>query len=66
MRIILNGRAIEAEEGLNVQDLMRDHHLKADGVIVVVNEAVIAEGMWASTVLAVDDRIELLSLVAGG
>lgn len=66
MRIVLNGRATEAEEGLSLRDLISFHRIKLDGAIVLVNEAVVPEGMWAGTVLAADDRIELLSLVAGG
>lgn len=66
MRIIINGRTREMETGTSLADLILSCNVKAEGAIVVLNDAVVAEEAWARTMLAPDDRAELLSLVAGG
>jgi sulfur carrier protein len=66
MKTILNGRTIEIGPGLSLSDLVRSYELKADRVIVSVNDKVVKRDCWAETTVEEGDRIEFVSLVGGG
>ncbi|OPY74754.1 MAG: Sulfur carrier protein ThiS [Syntrophorhabdus sp. PtaU1.Bin153] len=66
MRLLVNGKVMETREHTNLRDLIGSCNVKPGGIIVVVNETVVAEDIWTDRVLTDGDRIELLSLVAGG
>lgn len=66
MKVLVNGKSMEAKACMNLRDLISSFNMKPGGIIVVVNETVVAEDIWTDRVLTDGDRIELLSLVAGG
>ncbi|OPY72339.1 MAG: Sulfur carrier protein ThiS [Syntrophorhabdus sp. PtaU1.Bin050] len=66
MKLLVNGKTMEAREHINLRDLIGSCNVKPGGIIVVVSETVVAEDIWTDRVLTDGDRIELLSLVAGG
>lgn len=66
MKIIVNGTAMNAEEKASVLEFLSSCRLKVENVIVLVNDAVIKPPLWAETMLAEGDHLELVSLIGGG
>ncbi len=66
MKVIVNGKTIETEERASVLELLGSCGLKAENVIVLINDMVVKPPLWTETVLAEGDHVELVSLVGGG
>jgi sulfur carrier protein len=66
VKTLLNGRTVEIEEGLSLQDLITAHRLKAGAVVISVNDRVVRPVEWNRTTINEGDCIELVSLVGGG
>lgn len=66
MRITANGKAMEVAENTNLHDLIQSSKVKADTIIVVLNDVVVKKDLWTETVLKENDCMELVFLVGGG
>ena len=66
MKVTVNGKAMEVTENRNLYDLLQSSKVKADAIIVVLNDVVVRKDMWTETVLNEGDCMELVSLVGGG
>ncbi len=66
MKIILNGKTVDVEEGLSVADLVKRRKFNSNVIIVEYNYEVIKKEAWAQTRLKEGDRLEVLQLVGGG
>ncbi len=66
VKVLVNGKAMDAEEKTNVQEFLGSCRLKAENVIVLVNDVVVKPHLWTETTLAEGDHIELVSLIGGG
>jgi sulfur carrier protein len=66
MKVIVNGKAMEVTENTNLYDLLQSSKVKADTIIVVLNDVVVRKDMWTETVLKEGDCMELVSFVGGG
>ena len=66
MKITLNGATHELEPGSTVEQAVAAVTSETRGVAVAVNEAVVARGEWATSVLEPGDRVEVLIAVQGG
>lgn len=66
MTIIVNGQSVEVQAGSSLADIVLVIGSKAKGAIVVLNETVVPENLWTAVPVNLGDRLELLSLVAGG
>lgn len=66
MRILLNGEPRDLDEGLTVEALVRELGLRPERVAVERNRLVVRRADWATTVLAADDVLEVLTFVGGG
>lgn len=66
MRILLNGEPRDLDEGLTVEALVRELGLRPERVAVERNRLVVRRAEWATTVLAADDVLEVLTFVGGG
>ena len=66
MRIQLNGQETECPDGCTVAELLRRLDIPTAGTAVARNETVVRKADYASTMLAPDDRIEIIRAVAGG
>ena len=66
MRIVLNGEEREATGNVTVLSLLEEIRLRTGRVAVEVNGAVVPRGDFESTVLAENDRIEIVCFVGGG
>jgi thiamine biosynthesis protein ThiS len=69
MRFVLNGqpRAFpQLGSQAMLQDLIADLGLKGDRVAVEHNGNIVPRAEWVSTVLADEDRLEIVHFVGGG
>ena len=66
MRIQLNGQATECPDGCTVAELLARLDIPTAGTAVALNEAVVRKAEYSSTILAPDDRVEIIRAVAGG
>ncbi len=57
---------MDAEEKANVSEFLQSCKLKAENVVVLVNDVVVKPHLWTETILAAGDHIELVSLIGGG
>ena len=66
MRVVVNGDAIDLDDGANVLDLLTHLNLGPRWVIVERNGEPVERRDVPTTALADGDRIELVRAVAGG
>lgn len=66
MRIQVNGQPREAEDSLNLRDLIASLDLKPEQIAIELNQTVIRRMHWQSTILREDDRVEIVHFVGGG
>ena len=66
MRIQVNGQPREAEDSLNLRDLIASLDLKPEQIAIELNQTVIRRMHWQSTILREDDKVEIVHFVGGG
>jgi thiamine biosynthesis protein ThiS len=66
VQVIVNGTPTDVNPGASLVDLLNILGLGEKWVIAERNGVAVARGAMATTVLAEDDRIELVRAVAGG
>ncbi len=66
MNVKVNGKVIKTAQNTNLSDLIVSRKIKAEEVVILLNEIVVKRELWTSTVLAEGDSLELVSLVGGG
>jgi sulfur carrier protein len=68
MRVIVNGREHELDEGATVARLVQElrEGPAGRGVAVAVDAEVVPRGQWESTRLSEGQRVELVGAIQGG
>lgn len=66
MNIILNGRKCTISGVFLISDLVREHKLKADQVVVEHNKLVVPKDAYGTTTINEGDQIEIVRFVGGG
>lgn len=69
LTLVLNGqpRAFTSlTESANLEDLVQELGLKGDRVAIEHNGEIASRAEWAKTVLAENDRLEIVHFVGGG
>jgi len=66
MSITVNGEERSAEEGTTIAAMLESLGLKADGVVVQQNGAIIERDAYAGTAIADGDTFEVVRIVGGG
>jgi len=66
LRIQVNGQPREAEDSLNLRDLIASLDLKPEQIAIELNQTVIRRMHWQSTILREDDKVEIVHFVGGG
>jgi sulfur carrier protein len=66
MQIRLNGKDQEVKEGITVTQLLEELKIHPERVAVVVNQEVVKRASYASTILQGGDKVEILTVMAGG
>jgi len=66
MRLRLNGKVTEFEEGITVAELLKELNIESRGVAVEVNMRIIKRGEFEDFRLKDGDSVEIVSFVGGG
>ncbi len=66
MRVIVNGEERELPEGLTLEALIKHLALAPERLAIERNREVVRRLDWPHTLLAEDDRIEIIHFVGGG
>lgn len=66
MKILLNGQTIDCEEGMTVEELIKRHALVPETTLVERNGVALPRREWPNEKFEPDDRLEILSVAAGG
>jgi thiamine biosynthesis protein ThiS len=66
MRILLNGEAVELEDGSTVSDLCERFGFKPAGAALVVNGELVPRSEYGKLALQEDSAVEVIVLVGGG
>jgi len=66
LRIQINGQPREAEDSLNLRELIVSLDLKPEQIAIELNQTVIRRMHWQSTILREDDKVEIVHFVGGG
>jgi sulfur carrier protein len=66
LTIEVNGQPVEVTAGTSVETLVAQWCPSVDGIAVACNREVVPRSAWAGTDLQADDRVEIVTAVAGG
>ena len=66
LRISVNGKPMEVEAGLTVEDLLTRLAVKREYTAVAVNRDVVRKADYATLTLAEGDRVEIVRPMGGG
>jgi thiamine biosynthesis protein ThiS len=66
VKAIVNGIELNLSSPLTLLDLIEQYRLKADTVIITLNDSVVKRASWTETMVDEGDCVELISLVGGG
>ena len=66
MRVYVNGESRELSGPTSLAELITQLDLPAARIAVELNRAVVRRNDWSTTMLADDDRIEIVHFVGGG
>jgi len=66
MEIKINGRLREVSEELTVEKLITTEESPTEGLVVMINDEIIAREVWNTKVISSEDEVELLCFVSGG
>ena len=66
MQISLNGESVNAGEAKTIGELVDRYRLPRHSILVEHNGLAVHRHEWAERLLADDDRVEFIRIVAGG
>lgn len=66
MDVIINGQRSRIAPSTTVTDVVRSLTSAEIGVAVALNDEVVPRAEWSRTVVADDDRVDVLTAVPGG
>jgi sulfur carrier protein len=66
MDIRLNGKPRDVREGITVSGLLEELALHAQRVAVMVNDEIVKRDRFGEVALQPGDRVEVLTIMAGG
>ena len=66
MRVKVNGQEAELETGTSLELLVSAYRLKPEQIVIELNRKVPAKAVWATTLLAEGDEVEIVKFLGGG
>lgn len=66
MRIYVNGKETEIGEQLTVAALIAEKGLNPNALVIEHNTVILPKEAWAQSVLADEDKLEIITFVGGG
>ena len=64
--MILNGKTIDLNEDISVEQLLKDYDLNPQKVVVEVNMEILDDEVYSTYLLKNEDTVEVISFVGGG
>ncbi|MCY6356857.1 sulfur carrier protein ThiS [Clostridium sp. ZS2-4] len=64
--MIINGKEMNFDEGITMEELLKKLNLNMDKVVVEVNLEIIAKEKYYEFILNQEDKVEIISFVGGG
>ncbi|MCY6484186.1 sulfur carrier protein ThiS [Clostridium aestuarii] len=64
--MIVNGKEVKFNEGMNIEELIKKFDLNMDKVVVEVNLEIVSKEKYNEFILNKEDKIEIISFVGGG
>ena len=66
MKIIVNDQPRQVDDNLSLESLIKNQECHPETIVAAVNEVIIEPAKYSETILAENDRIELVAFVGGG
>ena len=66
MKIAVNGESVDTREAKTIAELIERYELPPQSILVEHNGLAVHRHEWPKRLLAEDDRIEFIRVVAGG
>lgn len=66
MKIRVNGREMEIDNGLILSELLNNLGISPKGIAVEINREIIPKSQYKNTFVKEEDRIEVVQMVGGG
>ena len=66
MNITVNGQAMEAAEGLTLEEFLRSMNVRLEYTAVALNREVVKKSEYGETKLKENDRVEIVHPIGGG
>ena len=66
MNIKLNGKVRAIDEELTIKSLITQEESLKEGLVVMINDDIIARDLWNTKEIKAEDEVELLCFVSGG
>ncbi|MDY5211090.1 sulfur carrier protein ThiS [Intestinibacter sp.] len=64
--MILNGKTVDLQEDISIEQLLKYYNLNPQKVVVEVNMEIIDDEVYSTYVLKNQDTVEVISFVGGG
>ncbi len=66
MKIVVNGKELEFNNEITIEQLLVNLEIEDKVMAVAVNMEIVKKDNWSSRIIKEDDKIELLHFVGGG
>lgn len=66
MKIKINGKILELEKGISINNVILYHNVDPKTVVVELNERIIKKTDWNAISLKENDAMEIIAFVGGG
>ena len=66
MQLIVNGKKVEAADGITIDQLVAEKGLNGESVVIEHNSIILRRADWSAQVLGQGDQVEIVSFVGGG
>jgi thiamine biosynthesis protein ThiS len=66
MKVFVNGEAVNCDPGLTIAELIERHRLNPQMILVEQNGVALTRRDWSERSLQESDRLEILTISAGG
>jgi sulfur carrier protein len=66
VQLIVNGKKVEAADGITIDQLVAEKGLNGESVVIEHNSIILRRADWGTQVLGQGDQVEIVSFVGGG
>lgn len=66
MNVFINGEKTELSEGLSIAELVQRLELADKRIATELNQEIVPRSAYQTTILTIDDRVEIVQAIGGG